>query len=513
MNEKKSNIIEATVYPDRALVSREIEIQVTPDTKEILFDNLPSGIYRNTIRISGKGNAEIRIEGIDIRDEYLEILKDEEIIKQEKELEELQDKLSWINSSIDSFNMEKEIIKGVQNLSSSRFATEFYFRKTDMSDISNIFNFIKSNIERIDMTIMDLEDKKFEIEKEIARAKAELSRKSSMRSKEVVNCYISLDVKKPGKFSFYLTYVIGNASWSSVYDARLNITEKEIEIFYYGRVSQSTGENWEDVKLFLSTARPEVSATLPELKPWFIDFGYMDYDDRVQKSAPYGAAAPEPIGEESEIISASLNKGLSVTFGIKDSQKLPPDGTEKKVLIAKQRFPVELYYRAFPEMIESVFIRGMFENTTEYPLLAGSVKVYHNQDYIGDSFLETTVPSEKAKLSLGSDDSIKVKRELLKHFTQQKGVMKGLTRTIFRYTITLENYKEEEVKVAIEERVPISQNKELKVQLTEVTDSINPDYKGVLIWNVDIDSQDKKKLNLEYYVEYPVDKSIVGLNI
>jgi len=62
MNEK-SRIIEVTVYPDRALVTRQIDIEVTSETEKITFENLPSSIYRDTIRVSGKGDALLRIEG------------------------------------------------------------------------------------------------------------------------------------------------------------------------------------------------------------------------------------------------------------------------------------------------------------------------------------------------------------------------------------------------------------------------------------------------------------------
>ena len=39
-----------------------------------------------------------------------------------------------------------------------------------------------------------------------------------------------------------------------------------------GEVRQRTGEDWSNVRLTLSTARPSVSARLPELDPWFIEF-------------------------------------------------------------------------------------------------------------------------------------------------------------------------------------------------------------------------------------------------
>ncbi|MCP4135423.1 MAG: mucoidy inhibitor MuiA family protein [bacterium] len=519
---EKSKIIEATVYPDRALVTRQLEIAVSSETGEIVFENLPSGIYRDSIRVSGRGDASVRIEGIDTRDEFLETVPDEEVQALEENLEKLQDELNSISVKLDLCEQERGFITGLQEVSSARVTGEYYFKKTTPEELQGMVRFFKARIEGINQRVAALTGEKKKLKKKRSQLKRDINRRSSLREKTVLNCYVSLEVKTAGKFSFYLSYIIDNAWWSPVYDVRLlidekeNSEEKEIEIAYYGQVGQATGENWDDINIFLSTARPSVSASLPDLETWFVDFNYAG-------PAPgYGGASPQPLGGVMSAMdagpiapeeSAAVDKGLTVTFGIKDSQDLPPDGTDKKVLIARRNFPVELDYRAFPRETEAVFIRGTFENNSDFPMLAGTVKVYHGQNYIGDSYLETVIPTEQARLSLGTDDSIKVKRELLKQFTQKKGVTGGYTRTVFRYVIKLENYKTDQVSLLLQEPVPLSRNKELKVELISITSKIEPNYQGVLNWELDLTAGEKRTFDVEYYVEYPRGRTIVGMDI
>ena len=141
------------------------------------------------------------------------------------------------------------------------------------------------------------------------------------------------------------------------------------------------------------------------------------------------------------------------------------------------------------------------------------MKVYHDQVYIGDSYIDNVIPGEIFKLSLGVDESVTVKRELLKHFTQKKGVTGGYTRTVYKYRIKVKNFKEAAIDLLIEENVPISQNKELKVELTEVTNKAKPDDKGILSWNLNVLGHDKKDIDIEYYVEYPIGKTLSGMDV
>ena len=70
---------------------------------------------------------------------------------------------------------------------------------------------------------------------------------------------INLDAARETEGAFKLRYRVASAGWSPFYDARLETSEKgksgKIEIVRRADVVQSTGEDWTDVALTLSTAR------------------------------------------------------------------------------------------------------------------------------------------------------------------------------------------------------------------------------------------------------------------
>jgi hypothetical protein len=57
-----------------------------------------------------------------------------------------------------------------------------------------------------------------------------------------------------------------------LYDLRLEESggKAQLDAGFLAQVTQQSGEDWKGVGLSLSTARPALASTLPELKPWFI---------------------------------------------------------------------------------------------------------------------------------------------------------------------------------------------------------------------------------------------------
>ena len=62
-----------------------------------------------------------------------------------------------------------------------------------------------------------------------------------------------------------VSYLVSNATWAPSYDVRVQADETRMKLLYYGNISQNSGEDWNNVELVLSTARPSSGGTLPKL--------------------------------------------------------------------------------------------------------------------------------------------------------------------------------------------------------------------------------------------------------
>lgn len=190
--------------------------------------------------------------------------------------------------------------------------------------------------------------------------------------------------------------VVSNASWTPLYDVRASIAKSPEEsstvaLHYRASITQTTGENWPDVALTLSTASPQVGSEVPSLSAWRIGFPpppvvYMsslrggsaaprrrkesaratrgfrvasnipladeDSDDDVVLETM--AAATSMVHRQAEVVSAGV---LSATFGISGRSDIPSDKGSHKVVIAVLDLQAELEWICLPREKESVFLR------------------------------------------------------------------------------------------------------------------------------------------------------------
>lgn len=85
----------------------------------------------------------------------------------------------------------------------------------------------------------------------------------------------------------------------------------------------------------------------------------------------------------------------------------------------------------------------------------------------------------------------------------------GSTRIIDRnYEISLRNNKTTDAVVKIYDRIPLSENKEIKVEKENVDGATYDEKTGILYWQLSILPKQVLKKQLAYQVKYPKNKKI-----
>jgi hypothetical protein len=83
-----------------------------------------------------------------------------------------------------------------------------------------------------------------------------------------VEVVVVVDAPRAARLTLTLEYAVSGTRWRPAYELRFFADEGRAELTSYGTLAQATGEAWTDVELGLSTARPDVDATLPKLLTW-----------------------------------------------------------------------------------------------------------------------------------------------------------------------------------------------------------------------------------------------------
>ena len=103
-----------------------------------------------------------------------------------------------------------------------------------------------------------VEEQRADIEREreaLANEYSQLQDRQGRRSKTVT---LRVMLARPGKLDLNLSYAVAGAQWAP--DARLRAADRSVDLGYFGVINQTTGEDWNKVKLTLSTARPRWAA-------------------------------------------------------------------------------------------------------------------------------------------------------------------------------------------------------------------------------------------------------------
>jgi uncharacterized protein (TIGR02231 family) len=257
-------------------------------------------------------------------------------------------------------------------------------------------------------------------------------------------------------------YVVPCAMWRPSHEADLD-GGKEVRFATYATVWQNTGEDWKDVALVLSTARPSAGARLPALS-----------EDRIRLRMKTSEEKKRIVVQHrSEVISAADSQGDAP--GVDDGGEIQTLAPDQKVSIPSSGRPHRVALGSFtaaanvarvclPEQSPHVFLRASIKNAGGHPILAGPVTLREAGSYVGLGSMLYVGPGEDFVLSFGSDDRFTVQ---LRRRRLEEDRLIAKDRVHFVTEVDLAHTGDESVPILLTLRFPISELKQLKVTPSE----------------------------------------------
>ncbi|RZS93854.1 mucoidy inhibitor MuiA family protein [Aquimarina brevivitae] len=211
--------------------------------------------------------------------------------------------------------------------------------------------------------------------------------------------------------------------------------------------------------------------------------------------------------ENFQDVAATTESLIAKSFVLKNKYSIPSGNESTHVAIDQYELAAHYEYYAAPELNENVFLTASIQNWEELDLLAGEAKVYFNGNYAGKSYIDPIAIADSLTVSMGVDPSIVIKREELKN--QKATSFMGSNRIVDKaYSIQLKNNTTKAVSIIIEDRIPVSQDKEIKVDdLVTGTATYTSDT-GILQWKLTLQPKEKVSKSFSYRVKYPKQQRI-----
>ncbi len=528
-----SRVTKVTVYQDRALVTRFAEVKLAPGANAVAFEGLPASIMEDSLRAEGKGTAPVTIEGAEVKRHFLIEEADENVKRIQAEIEMLQEEQRGLQEKSEALQSERTFLDNIRNFTSQQTAEDLKTKSSTAEEWATHAAFLRDSYDKNGQARLALEKQMRDVQERIDAKHRELSGTGGPGDREKKTVLVGVNAKEAATLRLELHYIVPAATWSVSYDAKVDPDKKQCALVSYGNVRQWSGEEWKDVTLVLSSAKPAVGGRMPELDPWYVDFYRAPQpvrpmmarmaakpammEDRVEMdSMSAGAVAPEANFAEAEVAQAEVAQDLGVvTFTVSRPFTVLADNRLYKTPVQTETFPTSLDYRATPKLSPYAFLHSEVTNDKDYVIAGGEMNVFVKDSYVGKSFVKTTGRGEKFDLYLGIDEEVKVKRVELKE--KRKKALLGLrSRKDYGYRLEVENYKKEAVKVGLSDQLPVSRNAEIKVELVSAEPAptgqdAEKKAQGILYWELDIPAAAKKAVEFAFFVEHPADKEVPGV--
>lgn len=525
----KSNIKNVTVFTQGAQVFRSAPITLSPGVTQVVLTGISAQVNPASIQAGGKGNFIV----LDVKHnvEYPEPPSPEasklpaSVLREIKFLEDSVSDIGFSNDELEdkksALLLEKDMIlknklsKGEgksDSLAILKQAMEFFRLKLD--DINAQLNRIsrqerknKIALERIAARQSDLR---------MYKEKEEDPKKYAPDNQIIVT--VSADEVVSGVIE--ASYMVTTAGWVPSYDLRSSTALAPMQLTYKANVFQNTGEDWNDVKLKLSTSNPNKGNIKPELPVW-----YLNYYSGKPATIMGGARAPSTLNsiretnEEKDLrkkfddLSAAQSAAnysqlietmTNVEFSIKLDYNIPSDGIHHMVSVKTAELPANYFHYLVPKMESEAFLIAKVTGWEELNLLPGNANVFFDGSYVGATVLNPSVINDTLQLALGRDNGIVVTRKKLPVKESNKLLGNEITRTM-AYEIRMKNNKGRLINLVVEDQIPVSQNKDIKVELKEKGKADYNDAIGLLKWTINVDPKESKTLKFAYDVTFNKD--------
>jgi uncharacterized protein (TIGR02231 family) len=515
--EIKADIKHVTVFPDRAQIDHETSVSISPGKSVLKLSDLSPYIDVQSIQVKGYG--EFTILSVNHQNNYLQNLEDAPEVKNIKsQIETLQLKVEDENAAI-AVLLEKE---DFLNSNKAILVKETTFSLEQFKNVMDLYN---NNMEQIKMTTLKKQRLIKDYNKQITALQQQLSDKRGkpqLPSGEIL-VSVSSEIQVSGKLTF--SYVVSNAGWYPSYDIRVDDIKNPVAIFYKANVFQNSGVEWKDVKLSFSNATPWVAGDIPVLNPWFIDFYYPTVrmmqgrvaGTDINKSEP--AILNESVvvpfkNKEEKIMEASpvsVQKQVGQTtiiFDIAVPYTVPSDGKVQTVEIQRITAPADYRYVTLPKLSPLAYLTANIADWAKLSLQTGEATLYFENSFVGKSTLNINQLKDTLTVSLGTDNSILVKREKRKDFTSRKVIGANRTDT-YSFLLTIRNNKSNSVIITINDQIPVSSNSSISVDPIELSSGKINQQTGEIKWDLEMKPQETRQIVLTYSVKYPKDKTII----
>jgi hypothetical protein len=260
-----SKIVNVTVYPDSALVTREVEVPAGAGSMELVVTPLPERTVDSSLY--SEGGDGIRVLTTRFRTRPIKENTREEVRKLEDKARTLRMNAEKIQADIEACKQNMALLGKLENFTAASTTHATEKGKMDSDATITLAKYLMEGRSEKTKEMVALNQQLQTNREEMEFVARKLQEASVGTSRTERDAVIVVDKGNGAAGKVRLNYLVDAASWRPQYKLRAGKELKDnVTLEYLAAIMQQTGEDWQNVNLMLSTAQPLLNASPPDLK-------------------------------------------------------------------------------------------------------------------------------------------------------------------------------------------------------------------------------------------------------
>jgi len=527
--------VEVTVFPDRAEVVREARVEIPAGISTVQFTGLPWQVEPDSLRVSARG-VPASLGAVEMKEQAGDPEETAELTAAREEVRRLEVAMNGLALEVTTAKDLREFIASLKASAAQRESGQMGEGRADPASLQAMYALIRTSLQDLAKEELARGDRQRELQKELDVAKARLASTRPAGAIRTRLATVEVEAQRAGSLTVRLAYLAPGASWRPAYRASLDAATGQISLDSEAVVRQSTGEDWSGVEMKLSTAAPARGVSPPELASLLLrpmDQSVLsaaggdlkglpvlgrNYQDLLKLKGGVTDSAAEPAAEadeqaarlEADVVHSSYN----VVFTVPGRSDVPADGRDHRAGLRQETLSGQVEYRTVPGLNAAAYLVAKAPAPKDYPLLSGPVRVFAGGAYLGSFALNETVPGQEFSLPFGVDNRIRVERTPLPQARSHEGITGKDRRIAYAFRTTVENLRDQNVTLVVEDRVPVSEDERVVVERGKETTAGAEEVKdrpGVIEWKLTLEPRQKRDIVLAYSVRFPKEMIVPGI--
>ena len=532
-----SRITRVTVYSDRALVTREAAVTLTTEPVVFRFKKLPGWVDEGSVRAAAGAG---KIVDVAVERRFLARSTDEGFRKVELKHKALLQKLQALDDELAILKAQQEHVESIKVFSVEKLKTDAVTRDIKVDSYGQVVDFVTGTSRKTAAARRDVQAEREQLAPDVAASARNLEELARLTKLEETTVLVTVQGSAAGNASLSLTYATPGATWEPMHEVRAsNAAPDSVELTSFAVVTQTTGEDWNHAELSFSTQSSSDSERIPELEMLALGktqevsrsvtrqitsfssaqkkFQEQNHQwnrmnqassqrvsevEQFEQSYSTNLALLERVQSKTvEIFQSLQTRGTTAHFIARDPAIIRSDGRSIRLRIGGSQIKAKRRIIAAAEESLNAAVTLEMANTTSQPLLPGSVARYQDGAFLGMTDIDFVTKDEDFSVFFSVADQVKLARELDKH--QSSLVRTARNRMQLSFVSKAKNLSDRPVTVVLAERVPVSENTDIRVSNVKIVPGEKPDAKGIVRWSVTLAPREEREYRVSYQVEYP----------